>query len=113
MTIPPTERPISCVRSHNTGRKSGSYTELADVVCRALALKGCCHHPRHIVAVMDADMQHDEAILPQMLQLLKEKRLDIVVGSRYVEGGSVQGLGQEASADQQDRWPISENSDES
>ena len=36
-------------------------------------------------------MQHDEAILPQMLQLLKEKRLDIVVGSRYLEGGSVKG----------------------
>jgi len=42
-------------------------------------------------AVLDADMQHDEAILPQMLQALKEDALDIVVGSRYVEGGSVAG----------------------
>ena len=65
------------------------------------------------VAVMDADMQHDEAILPQMLQLLKEKRLDIVVGSRYSIGRQRKGLGQEASADEQDRWPISENIDES
>ena len=31
-------------------------------------------------AVIDADMQHDEAILPQMLKLLKEHGLDVVVG---------------------------------
>jgi len=40
------------------------------------------------VAVMDADLQHDETILPAMLQRLKSDDLDIVVGSRYVEGGS-------------------------
>jgi dolichol-phosphate mannosyltransferase len=40
-------------------------------------------------AVIDADMQHDETILPQMLERLKEEDLDLVVGSRYVEGGSV------------------------
>ena len=40
-------------------------------------------------AVIDADMQHDEAILPQMLETLKEHGLDIVVGSRYVDGGGV------------------------
>ena len=40
-------------------------------------------------AVIDADMQHDEAILPQMLETLKEHELDIVVGSRYVDGGGV------------------------
>ena len=42
-------------------------------------------------AVIDADMQHDEAILPKMLEKLKESNLDVVVGSRYVEGGSVEG----------------------
>jgi dolichol-phosphate mannosyltransferase len=36
-------------------------------------------------------MQHDEAILPRMLEQLKEEGLDLVVGSRYVEGGSVAG----------------------
>ena len=41
------------------------------------------------VAVMDGDMQHDEKILPAMLQKLKQEDLDIVIGSRYVEGGSV------------------------
>ena len=42
-------------------------------------------------AVIDADMQHDETILPQMLTRLREEDLDIVVGSRYAERGSVMG----------------------
>lgn len=41
------------------------------------------------VAVMDADMQHDEKILPEMLRLLKEGDLDLVVGSRNIAGGSM------------------------
>ncbi len=39
------------------------------------------------LAVMDADMQHDETRLPEMLRLLKAGGTDIVVGSRYVVGG--------------------------
>jgi dolichol-phosphate mannosyltransferase len=39
-------------------------------------------------AVMDADLQHDETRLPQMLALLESKAADLVVGSRYIEGGS-------------------------
>ena len=42
-------------------------------------------------AVMDGDMQHDESLLPSMLQALKQQDLDIVVGSRYVEGGGTAG----------------------
>jgi dolichol-phosphate mannosyltransferase len=41
------------------------------------------------VAVMDADLQHDEAILPRMLESLQHDGLDIAVGSRYVAGGSI------------------------
>jgi dolichol-phosphate mannosyltransferase len=41
------------------------------------------------VAVMDADLQHDEQILPQMLDQLRQKRCDLVVGSRYAAGGSI------------------------
>src|SRR5229473_1039204 len=43
------------------------------------------------VAVMDADLQHDERLLPRMLETLKREPFDLVVGSRYVAGG---GLGQ-------------------
>jgi dolichol-phosphate mannosyltransferase len=39
-------------------------------------------------AVMDADLQHDEAQLPKMLALLQAGGIDLVVGSRYIEGGS-------------------------
>ena len=41
------------------------------------------------VAVMDADLQHDERILPEMLDLLRQKRCDLVVGSRYTAGGGI------------------------
>lgn len=40
------------------------------------------------VAVMDADLQHDESRLPQMLKLIKEHQYDLVIGSRYIKGGS-------------------------
>jgi len=41
------------------------------------------------VAVMDADLQHDESLLPLMLAQLRKGDKDFVVGSRYVSGGSV------------------------
>ena len=40
------------------------------------------------VAVMDADLQHDETLLPRMLARLKAEELDVVIGSRYAVGGS-------------------------
>ena len=42
-----------------------------------------------VVAVMDADLQHDETLLPKMFSALAEADLDIVVASRYVAGGSI------------------------
>ena len=39
-------------------------------------------------AVIDADLQHDETQLPKMLALLQGGEVDLVVGSRYIEGGS-------------------------
>jgi dolichol-phosphate mannosyltransferase len=39
-------------------------------------------------AVIDADLQHDETQLPKMLALLQGGQAELVVGSRYVEGGS-------------------------
>ena len=41
------------------------------------------------VAVMDADLQHDETVLPRMLERLRVESLDIVVGTRNAEGGSM------------------------
>lgn len=41
------------------------------------------------VAVIDGDMQHDERILPRMLDALKSESVDIVIGSRHVAGGGL------------------------
>lgn len=41
------------------------------------------------IAVMDADLQHDEAILPEMLNRLRKQPLDLVVGTRNGAGGSM------------------------
>ena len=42
-----------------------------------------------VVAVIDADMQHDERVLPEMLRRLREEQLDLVVGSRNIAGGGM------------------------
>lgn len=41
------------------------------------------------VAVIDADMQHDERLLSKMYDTLKNGSVDLVVGSRYVADGGV------------------------
>jgi dolichol-phosphate mannosyltransferase len=40
-------------------------------------------------AVIDADLQHDETLLPRMLDALKGGDADIVVGSRYLATGGL------------------------
>jgi dolichol-phosphate mannosyltransferase len=41
------------------------------------------------VAVMDADLQHDETILPEMFRRIRDENLDLVVASRHIDGGSM------------------------
>ena len=45
-----------------------------------------------VVAVMDADLQHDESILPKMLAAIETGGRDLVVGSRFADGAAVKGL---------------------
>jgi len=54
-------------------------------------LEGILSSSSDYVAVMDADLQHDESLLPTMLATLKSEPIDIVIGSRYTKGG---GLGE-------------------
>ncbi|MCC6888606.1 MAG: glycosyltransferase family 2 protein [Hyphomicrobiales bacterium] len=44
------------------------------------------------IAVMDADLQHDESLLLAMLQRLQQGDIDLVVASRYLAEGSAAGL---------------------
>ena len=51
-------------------------------------IEGMCATAAPMVAVIDGDLQHDERLLPKMLDALAaDPSLDVVVGSRFVEGG--------------------------
>ena len=50
------------------------------------------------VAVMDADLQHDEKVLPQMLAKLTSGSADLVAATRYVQGGSASSFSQKRGA---------------
>src|SRR5918999_5813592 len=47
------------------------------------------------VAVIDADLQHDETIMPRLLETAKRDGADIVVASRYMQGASTGALAPE------------------
>ncbi len=51
------------------------------------SLEGMLSTAAPFIAVMDADLQHDERILPHMLHLIQSQNLDVVVGSRAVQRG--------------------------
>lgn len=53
------------------------------------AIEGMLSSSAQHLAVMDGDLQHDEALLPKMLAELNREDLDIVVGSRFAEGASL------------------------
>lgn len=52
------------------------------------AIEGFCATAAPFVAVMDADHQHDPALLPTMLAALRAGEADIAVASRFAEGAS-------------------------
>ncbi len=52
-------------------------------------IEGMLASSARYVAVMDADLQHDESLLPKMLEALRSQHYDICVASRHVEGGDV------------------------
>ena len=50
------------------------------------------------VAVIDADLQHDEKVLPDMLAKLRSGEADLVAATRYVAGGSAASFSQSRGA---------------
>jgi dolichol-phosphate mannosyltransferase len=60
-------------------------------------LEGMLASQARYVAVMDADLQHDESLLLEMLQILRTASADLIVASRYLEGGSAAGLSKQRS----------------
>jgi dolichol-phosphate mannosyltransferase len=73
------------------GRTNPRIRVLQRIQRRGLAsacLEGMMATPAPYIAVMDADLQHDERILPKMFAKLKSERLDLVVATRNAAGGS-------------------------
>lgn len=52
-------------------------------------IEGALSSMAQFIAVMDADMQHDERVLPAMLTTLRTGNYDLLVGTRYSNGGSI------------------------
>jgi len=53
------------------------------------AVEGMLAASSPFLLVMDADLQHDERIIPAMLEKIKKEGLDVVVATRHAEGGSM------------------------
>jgi dolichol-phosphate mannosyltransferase len=72
-----TDRRVRCIQ--RIGRRGLS----------SACIEGMLASTSPYVAVIDADLQHDETLLPRMWDLLVASGTDMVVGSRYAEGGGV------------------------
>lgn len=75
--------PVRCIR--RVGRRGLS----------SAVVEGALSARSEFVAVMDADMQHDERLLVRMLELLRKADADIVIASRHAEGGGLGGWDQQ------------------
>ena len=56
------------------------------------AIEGMCATAAPFVAVMDADHQHDPALLVDMLAAVKSGEADLAYASRFATGGNADGL---------------------
>jgi len=54
-------------------------------------LDGIQHSSGEPVVVMDSDFSHPPKIIPQLIEEIKTSKYDIVIASRYTEGGEVSG----------------------
>ena len=57
------------------------------------AIEGMCATAAPVVAVMDADHQHDPALLPGMLAAIESGEYDLAYTSRFCEGASTEAWG--------------------
>jgi len=71
------------VRVHRRPGKMGLASAIMDGINLAKS---------DVVAVIDADLQHPPEFLPEMLSKIM-KGYDLIVASRYVEGGVIEGWG--------------------
>lgn len=80
------------VRARELGRPGHEVRVIRRIGRRGLStavIEGMLSTGAEKLAVIDADLQHDETVLPQMLEILRKSDTEIVIGSRYVEGGGI------------------------
>ncbi len=56
------------------------------------AIRWCFERDYAYLVNLDADLSHDPAKVPEFLKIAQQENVDVVIGSRYIEGGGNQGL---------------------
>ena len=54
-------------------------------------LNGIQNSKGDTIVVMDSDFSHPPQIIPKMIEVFKQSQCDLVVASRYITGGNIQG----------------------
>lgn len=75
------------------GKEDGRVRAMRRIGRRGLAgavIEGMLASAADVVAVIDADLQHDETLLPHMLAALASSRADLVVATRYAGTGAAE-----------------------
>lgn len=70
------DRRVRCI--HRIGRRG----------LASACIEGMLASSAPYLAVIDADLQHDETLLPELIDAAKRGGADIAVASRYMQGGS-------------------------
>ena len=79
-TIGERDRRVRCIR--RIGRRG----------LAGACIEGMLASQARYIAIMDSDLQHDEALLVNMLDRLRVGDVDLVVATRYLNGGATPGL---------------------
>ena len=74
------EKNVRCIR--RIGRRGLS----------SAVIEGCLSSSSDLLLIIDSDLQHDEKKIPIMIELLKKKKLDLVIASRFFKNKEVLGL---------------------
>jgi dolichol-phosphate mannosyltransferase len=72
-----------------TNRRVRSIERIGRRGLSSACIEGMMASAAPYIAVMDADLQHDESVLPEMLHKIASENLDVVIASRRMAGGSM------------------------
>ena len=61
-------------------------------------IEGCLSSSADLLVIMDADLQHDESKILEMIKIQKKYKLDIVVGSRFLKKKNTTALSKKRNA---------------